>query len=212
MEILIIIVLSFFAGGFLIALAAGLWSRRKTLPCPAWLGWLVELDNPLLRNNRASVILSRLELKEGMHVLDLGCGPGRVTIPLARAVGERGRVTAFDLQAGMLARVAEKAAAEGLANIEPVQGAAGEGLLGRERYDAAVMVTVLGEIPDQLGALREVCESLKPDGVLVVTEVIADPHFVAREQVSALARAAGFEEDGFFGWRWDYSMRFRKEL
>src|SRR5690348_11392656 len=77
-------------------------SRRASLPCPSWLAFLVELDNPLFRNNRASAILGGLGLAPGMRALDAGCGPGRLTIPMAQAVGSEGRVVAVDVQAEML--------------------------------------------------------------------------------------------------------------
>ena len=41
-------------------------------------------------------------IKEGMTVLDLGCGPGYFTIDIAQMVGKSGRVIAADLQEGML--------------------------------------------------------------------------------------------------------------
>ncbi len=94
-----------------IGLAAVIWrvgSRRHSVPCPAWLRWLVELDSPFTKTNRAAVIVERLDLQPGMAVLDAGCGPGRVAIPIARQVGPRGEVVAMDIQAGMLERAREK--------------------------------------------------------------------------------------------------------
>lgn len=48
-----------------------------------------------------------------MRVLDAGCGPGRLTIPLARQVGPTGEVVALDVQQGMLKRVRKNAARGG---------------------------------------------------------------------------------------------------
>jgi 2-polyprenyl-3-methyl-5-hydroxy-6-metoxy-1,4-benzoquinol methylase len=110
-------------------------SNRASIPCPAWLGWLVELDNPVLRNNSAREIIPHLELRPGMKVLDFGCGPGRLTLPVARQIGPSGTVTAFDIQPAMLERVRAKAMHENLANIDFVQAAAGEGNLGHDQYD-----------------------------------------------------------------------------
>ncbi len=47
-------------------------------------------------------------IKEGMTVLDVGCGPGFFTIEMARMVGKSGRAIAADMQEGMLQKVKEK--------------------------------------------------------------------------------------------------------
>lgn len=56
-------------------------------------------------------------LKEGMTLVDYGCGPGRYTIPMAKTVGEGGKVYAVDLNPLSLEDVKEKAAREGLKNV-----------------------------------------------------------------------------------------------
>lgn len=172
---------------------------------------MVELDNPLFRNNSARAIIGHLALEPGMKVLDCGCGPGRLTIPTAKEVGPTGQVTAFDVQPGMLERVRDKTQAENLDNIQFVQGGAGEGKLRRNHYDRALLVTVLGEIPDQKAALAEIFESLKPGGVLSVTEVIADPHFQRRASVTEAAASVGFVEQDFFGHSLSYTINFEKQ-
>lgn len=187
-------------------------SRRQSLPCLVWLRWCVDLDNPFAKNNRAAVILDHLELQPGMAVLDFGCGPGRLTVPAAQRVGPGGRVVAVDLQAGMLARAKEKARAANLSNIEFVQAGAGEGKLGRGRFDRALLVTVLGEIPDRLGALKEIFDALKPGGLLSVTETLFDPHYQSRQTVTRLAGEAGFGEHAFFGNRLAFTVNLEKPV
>ena len=197
----------------LLGFTATIWrfsSLRLSIPCPTWLGWLVELDNPILRNNSARRIIQHLALEPGMSVLDLGCGPGRLTLPVAAQVGPDGEVVAFDIQPGMLQRVRAKAQAENLSNIQFIQGAAGEGKLGQSCYDRVLLVTVLGEIPDRQAALAEILESLKPGGLLSVTEVIADPHFQRRDSVRGAAHAVGFVESACFGNRISFTMNFEK--
>ena len=185
-------------------------SFRKSLPCPSWLGWMVELDNPFTKTNRASVIIGLSGLQPGMKVLDAGCGPGRLSIPAAQAIGSQGELTALDLQAGMLARVQEKARTAGLSNLRFILAGLGEGKLEKNYYDRALMVTVLGEIPGQETALKEVYEALKPGGILSVTEVIFDPHFQNRATVQRVASKVGFREVGFYGKRLAYTMHFEK--
>jgi ubiquinone/menaquinone biosynthesis C-methylase UbiE len=190
----------------LIVLVWRLASRRYSLPCPVWLRWLVELDNPFTQTNRADVIVRNLELRPGMKVLDVGCGPGRLTIPIAREVTPQGQVVAMDIQAGVLRRAREKAQAANLSNIRFLQTGVGEGQLEQCQYDRAVLVTVLGEIPDRERALKEIFEALKPGGMLGVTEVIFDPHFQKQDSVRRLAHAVGFREKKLVGNRLAYTM------
>ncbi len=185
-------------------------SNRRSLPCPSWLSWMVEMDNPFTKTNRASVIIDLLGLQPGMKVLDAGCGPGRLAIPAAKAIGSQGELTALDIQAGMLARVQEKARTAGLSNIRLMQIELGKGKLEMAYYDRAMLVTVLGEIPEQEAALQEIYQALKPGGILSVTEVIFDPHFQSRESVQRVAGRVGFREAGFFGKRLAYTMHFEE--
>ena len=186
-------------------------SNRASLPCPAWLSWLVELDNPLFRNNRAAAIIEGLAVAEGMRALDVGCRPGRLTIPLARAVGPVGAVVALDLQPAMLAKAEAKARAAGLANIAFRQGAIGAGAaLDLSGFDRATLATVLGEVPDQRAALADIFAALKPGGVLAVTEVIADPHFQSCPHVLRLAEAVGFRRRRRTGGALSYTLYLEK--
>lgn len=168
------------------------------------------MDNPFTKTNRASIIIGLLGLQPGMKVLDAGCGPGRLAIPAAKAVGPQGELTALDLQAGMLARVREKACTDELSNIRLMQAGLGEDKLEKTYYDRAMLVTVLGEIPEQEAALQEIYQALKPGGILSVTEVIFDPHFQSRKSVQRVAHRVGFREVGFFGKRLAYTMHFEK--
>jgi ubiquinone/menaquinone biosynthesis C-methylase UbiE len=185
-------------------------SRRHELPCPSWLGWMVEMDNPFTRTNRARVIVGQLGLAPAMKVLDAGCGPGRLTLPLAEVVGPQGEVLAVDLQDGMLTRVREKVKAVGLQNVRYLQAGLGDGKLPQSTFDRALLVTVLGEIPDQVAASKEIYNALKPGGILSVTEVIFDPHFQRRDAVLKVAHAAGFREKNFFGRKLAYTLHLEK--
>jgi ubiquinone/menaquinone biosynthesis C-methylase UbiE len=200
----------------LLIVLAGLWiawrwrSRRALLPCPAEFAWLVEIENPLARATRSEQVVRQLAPRPGARVIDVGCGPGRVTIPLARAVGPGGEVIALDVQPAMLARVAEKAETEQISNIRLMQSDARNARIDDGSLDGAVMVTALGEIPDAAKVLPWIFAALKPGGRLLVAESIFDPHFVRRARLRDMARSAGFAERAYSGNIFGYSITFER--
>ncbi|TMC12248.1 MAG: methyltransferase domain-containing protein, partial [Chloroflexi bacterium] len=103
-------------------------------PFPAAMAWL--LDNPLTRVTAARLV-RRLGIEPGMRVVDVGCGPGRLALPAARAAGDQGEVLAVDLQRAMLDIVERRAAAAGLRNVRTLEAAAGSGALPAGRHDVA---------------------------------------------------------------------------
>ncbi|MBN9321218.1 MAG: methyltransferase domain-containing protein [Delftia acidovorans] len=194
------------------SLAWRLSSRRHVLPCPSWLRWMVELDNPFAASNKAAFIVRQLQIQPGMKVLDAGCGPGRVTLPLARAVGAQGQVLAVDLQPAMLEQVAAKARTQGLENVRTQAAALGQGQLEAQQHDRAVMAAVLGEIPDRQAALADVFQSLRPGGLLAVAELVFDPHFQRRTSVEKRAGEAGFIPHSFHGHAAAYLLVLQRPL
>lgn len=182
-------------------------------PCPVLVAGL--FDNPVAeRLSGTAVLIERAGVKKGMRVLDAGCGPGRVTIPIARRVGQEGEVVALDLQQGMLDRVTANARRGGLTNVRTLLGALeanAEALRDyAQTFDRVLLVTVLGEIPDREGALESLFNALKPDGILSVTEMIIDPDYVPKAHVQELAAAAGFEYAAAFGSPLMFTANFRR--
>lgn len=193
----------------LVVIVVSIVSRRQSLPCPSWLVPL--LENPYMNKVAgATLLLERAGVSTGMHVLDAGCGPGRLTIPASRAVGPAGRVTALDLQPRMLEKLRARLDAEGITNVETLQAGLGEGRLPSATFDRALLVTVLGEIPGKPAALGEIARSLKPAGVLSITEVLPDPHYQPLARVRTLAREAGLTPAAVFGSRLAFTINLRK--
>lgn len=114
-------------------------------------------------------ILDAVGVPSGAHVAEVGAGTGVFALPLARRVGERGRVYAFDVQRAMLAPLVE--AAESGRWPQLVVRASEENRLPLD--DRAVehvfLIQVLHEL-DGLGTLRETRRVLRPDGLLHVVD------------------------------------------
>src|SRR5690625_5054430 len=185
-------------------------STRHRLPCPAWLHWFVELDTPLARTNRAAFIVEALGLERGMKVLDAGCGPGRVTVPLAHEAGPSGRVLALDIQPGMPARARARAEKSGCTNADYLRAGLGDGRLPRNHFDRAVRANALSLLRERAAAMAELSDARGRGGILAVAETVFVPHFQTRGSVATLARAAGFREHGFHGDRLAWLLLFEK--
>ena len=187
-------------------------SKRWFLPFPYWLGWLIDLDNPLAREHRARAIVGRLGSIEGMNVLDIGCGSGRLSLLLAQAVSPGGTVIALDAQPEMLDRVRAKARNARLDNVVTIHATLGTGSLVVEPVHRVVLVAVLGEVPARKAAMREMFALLLPEGILSVTETVFDPHHQSCERVTELAISVGFLATAFFGNRVAYTLHLQKPM
>ena len=88
-------------------------TEKKHRVCPVEEAGM--LEHPLRRLYESPKRILRPFVGEGMDVLDYGCGPGFFTLEMARRVGPAGRVTAVDLQQGMLDKAREKLERAGLA-------------------------------------------------------------------------------------------------
>jgi ubiquinone/menaquinone biosynthesis C-methylase UbiE len=109
-------------------------------------------------------------IKEGMKVLDLGCGPGFFTLEMARLVGSSGKVLAADLQDGMLEKLKVKIQNTGLANRVEFHQCPADRIGLSEKCDFILVFYMLHEVPDPGAFLREIKALLKPDGKVLIAE------------------------------------------
>ena len=153
-------------------------------------------------------ILDKFGLERGATVLELGPGPGYFSVEAARIVGPGGRIICLDIQPGMLQMLAGRLEEASVTNAQPLVGDATRLPLADGSVDAAYLVTVLGEIPDRVQALRELQRVLKPGGVLSFSESLTDPDYVFQASLRDLCRAMGFRELSCSGERLGYTMTF----
>ncbi|MGV1100172.1 class I SAM-dependent methyltransferase [Thiovibrio sp. JS02] len=106
------------------------------------------VDSPFV-----STFLAHLRLKPEWSVLDVGCGPGTLALPLAQRTR---KITAVDYSAAMLAELAQRARAAGLANIETIQASWSDDWqqLGIPRHDVVIASRSLS-VDDLAGALAK---------------------------------------------------------
>ena len=168
---------------------AALWWRRNPSACPYNQRFWVQAPHPGITRKR---LMEALTLAPGERVLEIGPGTGYYTFDIAAALPE-GQVDILDVQQRMLEHVMREANRRGVTNVRPTLADARNLPFQDDSFDAAVLVTVLGEIPDQEQALSEVARVLRPGGRLVVGELFGDPHMVTSGKLRDRARGAGLD-------------------
>lgn len=133
-------------------------------------------------------------IKEGMTVLDLGCGPGFFSVELAQMVGLSGKVIAADLQKGMLEKLKEKINGTELENRITLHKCEEEKIGLAEKVDFVLTFYVVHEIPSQDKLFTEIETILKPKGQILIVEPPFHVSMSAFENTIQKARAVGFTE------------------
>jgi SAM-dependent methyltransferase len=104
-----------------------------------------------------------------MHVLDLGCGIGELSLMAARLVGRQGTATAIDIDQKALAIAADRALEQALGNLQFVQGSIDQYQPGRS-FDAVIGRHILIHSRDPLAIVSKAYEWLSPGGVAAFQE------------------------------------------
>lgn len=207
-----IIVLFFVCWLFFVVVVLRIVRHWWKFPTPAFFGAL--LNAPHRKHIQPpSIIIDGLELKPGMKVVELGCGPGTYTLDVAKAVLPDGVVYAVDIQEGMLNQLRKKMERQAIANIVPVLAdAKGDIPLEEGFADAAYAVAVIGEIPDPVRALKQVRRLLRPGGLFAQSELAIDPDFPLRRTTKRWAQEAGLTFKKSLGGVLRYVLVFEKEI
>lgn len=169
-------------------------------------GVAVHAQDEAARESRDRVpeIFEAMALWTGSVVADVGAGGGFLTVRLARAVGEKGRVLAVDVNARVVERLRARIEKEGFPNVFVIEGNIDNPHLPPSSLDAAVIVNSYHEMIEYHAMLHHLRTALKPDGRLVIVEPLSEKrrmgsreeqtreHEIAPRFVEQEARAAGF--------------------
>lgn len=128
------------------------------------------LDNVLRRWVQNPLKIMGPYVHEGMTSLDIGCGPGFFTIPMAQLVGDAGRVIAADLQQGMLDIVRRKITGTEIEKRIVLHKCEEKSIGISEQVDFVLLFYMVHEIPDQAVFFGEIARILKPSGQVLIVE------------------------------------------
>lgn len=130
-------------------------------------------------------------VREGMTVIDIGCGMGHFSIGMARMVGETGSVIAADLQQEMLDVLSSRAVKAGVAGRIVTHRCEADRIGVDGPVDFALAFWMVHETPDMGAFFREVRSILKPGGRLLVAEPVFHVSAEALGETVAVAEEAG---------------------
>ncbi|MGI5862086.1 MAG: SAM-dependent methyltransferase [Myxococcales bacterium] len=136
--------------------------------CHWWLAYT--FDQPLRRLVQNPERLLGPWLRPGMTALDVGCGMGFFSIPMARLASPGGRVVSVDLQPQMLEVLMRRARRAGVADAIRPRLASRDSLNVEERIDFALAMWMVHEVEDRGRLFAQLAASLAPDGRLLVAE------------------------------------------
>ena len=177
-------------------LGAALWWRTHPSACPYSQRFWVEAPHPFITRDRLREIL---EPRRGERLLEVGPGTGYYSLPVAGWLTPGGSLDVLDVQQEMLDHTLGRAGEAGIENIAATLADARELPFEDDSFDGAYLVTVLGEIPDQDAALRELRRVVRPGGRIVVGELFGDPHMVTHGALASRAEAAGLRVERKLG-------------
>lgn len=192
--IVLVLILVVFQGAAPTLMAGGQLGAREPE------AWIKLLDAPgRVAGLRVDEIVSRLGLKPGQVVVDLGAGTGVFSLPMARAVGPTGRVYAVDIEQGLVDYIGQKAKDQGVANIQPLLGQPADPSLPVHDVDLAFMHDVLHHIADRQAYLKAAAGYMKTGGRFAIVELDpkTGPHRndptlqITRAQLDTMMAAAG---------------------
>ena len=136
----------------------------NTVAGPRWVGFGGAMESRVREVN--GLLLARAAPQPGENVLEIGCGTGATTVPLAEAVGAHGRVLGVDIAEPMLAAARKRVAGSGLANVSLVLADA-----QAHRFEPASFDLILSRFgvmffADPTAAFGNLCGAARPGGRL----------------------------------------------
>ena len=165
--------------------------KNKNRVCSVWMAYT--FDNPLRKLIHNPKKMFKEYVKDGMTVMDLGCGLGCFSIGLAKMVGKKGKVYSVDLQKGMLDRVMKRAKRAGIADIIETHHCSSDKIGIEEKLDFALAFWMIHETPDALDFLKQIYNILKPDGILYVAEPKKHVSQTSVNELATFAEDIGYQ-------------------
>jgi len=165
--------------------------------------WIKTLDGTTrVATLKIDEVVAAMQLKAGQTVADIGAGTGLLSVPVAKAVGPRGRVFAVEIDAGFFPVIKKRADDNGVTNIQTVLGSFTDPKLPVTTVDLAFFHDVLHHVDKRGEYLKTLAKYITSGGRIFVVDFEGGkgPHIqqpelqVSREQLAGWMKDAGFTQ------------------
>jgi ubiquinone/menaquinone biosynthesis C-methylase UbiE len=166
------------------------WSRRVN----SW-----DHHTPSGLEKVTAAVLASVSVRPGDQVVDLGCGTGQVSLPLA----ERGaRVLAVDISAQMIARLQEKAHDRSLPGVEGIAAPIENLSLPARSVDIVVTSYALHHLrdADKSRVVSAAYHWLRPGGTLIVADMMFGRGGTRQDRAIIKSKVKSLASRGIGGW------------
>jgi ubiquinone/menaquinone biosynthesis C-methylase UbiE len=158
---------------------------NKNHVCPWWLAY--SFDNPIRKLIHKPHQMLEPYVREGMTVMDVGCGMGFFSIGMAKLVGDRGGVIAVDLQSKMLDVTKKRARRAGFENRITTYLCRPDAIGIKTAVNFILTFWMVHEVPNKTEFFKQLNSNLDPNGKLLIAE--PKMHVGAKRFQKILARA-----------------------
>jgi ubiquinone/menaquinone biosynthesis C-methylase UbiE len=165
--------------------------------------WIKTLDGPArVSALKIDEVVAAMKLQPGQTVADIGAGTGLLVVPMATAIGPKGRAYAVEIDAGFFPEIKKRADAAQVSNVQTVLGKFTDPGLPVRTIDVALFHDVLHHVEARAEYLKTLASYLAPAGRIVIVDYEGGkgPHAteptlqVTREQIDAWMKAAGLSK------------------
>ena len=194
---------SLFVLGMGVTAAMGQLGSRETQE------WIDRLEQPdRIAGLKVPEIVSRLGLKPGMVIADIGAGTGIFSRPFAKGVAPSGKVYSVDIDKGLLEYINQRAKQENIANIRTVAGKFDDPAIPAKDVDMAFFHDVFHHIEHRQAYLKTLSNYIKPNGMIAMVEMDKnDPKTPHKDQPEMLVSRADVDK-----WMAEAGFRPMKEF
>jgi ubiquinone/menaquinone biosynthesis C-methylase UbiE len=149
-------------------------SQSETNLDPHWDAELYKKNSIILQQTSALELIEQLDIKQDDHILDVGCGDGKITIELAKKA-YIGKVDGFDLSQDMI-ELAQKEY-QNIANLSFLLGDASN-FLYKQKFDWIVSFFCLQWVNNKVKSFKLLFDHLKPKGKIAIITTDRNPYLL----------------------------------